>query len=132
MLTQRGAKPSFPNYSYGEKKFFSQRGAMAQWPPPKYATATAFSKYTCPGRFRKITFLPHHACSCRFALASCSPQNKFQDCYYHFQVSAVPTAILSLCLYSTVCADTITTIFFFIFNMCSDMKNSNGKVHLIV
>ena len=31
-----------------------------------------------------------------FALASCSPQNKFQDSYYHFQSSPVPTAILHI------------------------------------
>ena len=67
----------------------------------------------------RFSFLPHHARSYSFALASCLPQNKFQDCYYHFQDSAVPVAILSRCPYSTVCADTIIAIFFFIVTMCS-------------
>ena len=82
-------------------------------------------------RYWKISFLLHHARSFWFALAPCSPQNKFQDCYYHFQGSAVPTAILSRCPYSTVCANTIIAIFFFIVNMCSYKKNRNGKVQII-
>ena len=45
-----------------------------------------------------------------YALASCSPQNKFQHCYYHFQGSPVPAAIISRRPYSTVCANTITAI----------------------
>ena len=34
----------------------------------------------------KSRFLQHHTSSLLVALASYSPQNKFQDCYYHFQV----------------------------------------------
>ena len=68
-------------------------------------------KYTCSGCYRKILFLPHHAPSFWFALASWSSQNKFQDCYYHLHVSAFQAAILSRCPYSTVCADTITWSF---------------------
>ena len=32
-----------------------------------------------------LAFTIHYACSCCSALASCSSQNKFQDCYYRFQ-----------------------------------------------
>ena len=32
-LTQRGAKLSFPNFSYGENKIFFAKGGMAQPPP---------------------------------------------------------------------------------------------------
>ena len=54
----------------------------------------AGTKYTC--RYWKISFSPHHTRSLWVALASCSPQNKFQDCYYNFQGSPVPAAILSI------------------------------------
>ena len=53
-------------------------------------------------RYWEISFLPHHTRSLWVALASCSPQNEFQDCYYHFQGSPVPAAILSRRPYSTV------------------------------
>ena len=37
--TKGGAKPSFPIFLVCQKKFFlAKGGAMAQWPPPKYAT----------------------------------------------------------------------------------------------
>ena len=52
------------------------------------------------------------------ALASCSSQNKFQDCYYRFQGIAFPTAILSCRPCPTVCAHMITVIFFLV-NMYS-------------
>ena len=71
-----------------------------------FGSPTACSKYTCSGRSREISFLPHHARSFWFALASCSPQNKFQKCNYHIQGSVVLTAILSHCPYTTVCAYT--------------------------
>ena len=40
VLTQKGAKPCFPIFSYGENKFFFAKGGP--WPngPPKYATGT--------------------------------------------------------------------------------------------
>ena len=54
-------------------------------------------------------------------------RNKFQDCYYNFQGSPVPAAILSGRPYSTVCTNTITAIFFFIVTMYSYSKNRNGQ-----
>ena len=97
----------------------------------KPGSPTDSSKYTCPSRYWKIFFLPHHARSFWFSLASCLPQNKFQDCYYHCQGSRVPAAILSRCHYSTVCANMIIAIFFFIVTMCSQLENRNGKVQFI-
>ena len=95
-----------------------------------FSLPTACSKYTCSGRSRNLSFLPHHARSFWFALASCSPQNKFQECNYHIQGPVVPTAILSHRPYFTVCADTITTIFFLV-NMCFYTKNRSDKVQII-
>ena len=43
----------------------------------KPGSPTAYSKYTCSGSHRKISFLSHHARSFGFALASCSSQNRF-------------------------------------------------------
>ena len=65
------------------------------------------------------------------ALASCSSQNKFQDCYYRFQGIAFPTAILSCRPCPTVCAHVITAIFFLV-NMYSFTKNCNGKVQVFL
>ena len=49
-----------------------------------------------------------------------------------FKVLQLEKAILSRCPNSTVCADTITTIVFFLVNMCSYSKNCNGKVQIIL
>ena len=46
--------------------------------------------------FPQATFLSKFKLLFWVALASCSPQNKFQDSYYHFQNSPVPAAILLL------------------------------------
>ena len=61
------------------------------------------------------------------ALASCLPQNKSQDCYYHFQISPVPAAILSRRSYSTVCANTIIAIFFFVTMCVPNRKTGMAK-----
>ena len=50
----KGGKLSFPNFSYGEKKKFCQRGDMAQC-PPKYATDQIYS--------RAIPIIPIHRAS---------------------------------------------------------------------
>ena len=55
---------------------------------------------------------------------------EFQDCYYNFQGSPVPAAILSRRPYSTVCTNTITAIFFIV-AMYSYSKNRNGQVQII-
>ena len=47
-------------------------------------------------------------------------------------MSLTKNTILSRCPNSTVCADTITTIVFFLVNMCSYLKNCNGKVQIIL
>ena len=59
------------------------------------SVSTACSKYICSGRYSKISLMPHYVCSCWSALASCSTQNKFQDCFYRFQGISFSTAILS-------------------------------------
>ena len=50
----------------------------------------------------------------------------FKIANYRFQGVAFPTAILSRYSFPTVCAHTITAIFFFRVNMCSFKKNCNG------
>ena len=61
----------------------------------------------------------------------CSSQNKFQDCYYHFQGTAFPTAILSRCPCPMVCAHVIPAIFFLV-NIHSLTKNCIGKVQVLL
>ena len=71
-----------------------------------HGSPTTCSIYTCTGRYRKISFLPHHPRSFRFASASCSPQNTFQDCYYiTFKVCISNSHLISCCPHSTICVD---------------------------
>ena len=69
-----------------------------------------FSKYTCPGRYWKFSFLPHHTRSLWVALAFCSPQPlQFQQ----------PSYLAALIPRYVPTDNTITAIFFFIVPMCS-------------
>ena len=61
--------------------------------------------------YLEISLLPRYASSCSSTLASCSSQNKFQDCCYRLQGMVFPKAILSRRRPTVVCAYAITAIF---------------------